>query len=186
MKVLSSVKRPASSILTTKSATVPSKRSQTIDAQSTVTHTGSPVNPFTAKALASKLNERNNSNTSSNNSPNHVKQLANANAKVFIKEIPVPPLISIQMPQQRTFETENTQQHMGMILNDKPKLTPINKKVADDLDSDLNVPTFNIFKKSTSCLPINGIEDSIKPHQNTVTSEEPKMVNLKYFLYSLY
>lgn len=58
VKVLSSNKRSATT--NGNSKMLPSKRSQSNDVQSSTTHIGLPVNPFTAKALASKLNERNN------------------------------------------------------------------------------------------------------------------------------
>lgn len=87
VRVLSGVKR-ASANHAHKSST---KRSYLSESQSSVTHTGSPVNPMTAKALASKLNER-------NNLLNGAKKTTHGQITTngTVNDIPIPPLISIQ------------------------------------------------------------------------------------------
>lgn len=87
MRVLSGVKR-ASANHAHKNST---KRSYLSESQSSVTHTGSPVNPMTAKALASKLNERN-SLLNGTKKATQGQIITNGTAN----DIPVPPLISIQ------------------------------------------------------------------------------------------
>lgn len=90
MRVLTGVKRSSSSH-GHKSST---KRSYLSDSQSSITHTGSPVNPMTAKALASKLNERNSLlNGTKKSSTQSSITAANSSSS---NDIPVPPLISIQ------------------------------------------------------------------------------------------
>lgn len=74
------------------------KRSYLSDSQSSITHTGSPVNPMTAKALASKLNERNNllngTKKGANTHSTSTSTMIGNNSSV--NDIPIPPLISIQ------------------------------------------------------------------------------------------
>lgn len=89
VRVLSGIKRSSSN----HGHKVSAKRSYSSENQSSITHTGSPVNPMTAKALASKLNER-------NSLLNEAKkaQLHGCSSSIIgtLNEIPVPPLISIQ------------------------------------------------------------------------------------------
>lgn len=68
------------------------------ECQSSITHIGSPVNPMTAKALASKLNERNNLlNGLKKPAAQSTRVTSKKNSNEFLtKEIPMPPLISIQ------------------------------------------------------------------------------------------
>lgn len=75
-----------------------SKRSHMGECQSSITHIGSPVNPMTAKALASKLNERNNLLNGLKKPPTQSTRITSKkNSNEFsTKEIPMPPLISIQ------------------------------------------------------------------------------------------
>lgn len=89
VKILSAgVKRSATNPTQSKSAT--NKRSYLNESQSSITHTGSPVNPLTAKALASKLNERN----SMLNGAKKASTAGSSNGSA--NDIPVPPLVSIQ------------------------------------------------------------------------------------------
>lgn len=81
------MKRSTTSHSTSKIAS--SKRSYLSESQSSITHTGSPVNPLTAKALASKLNER-------NSLLNGAKKTQATGNNGVVNDIPIPPLISIQ------------------------------------------------------------------------------------------
>lgn len=89
MRVLTGVKRSSSNHGHSKNNT---KRSYLNESQSSITHTGSPVNPMTAKALASKLNERNNMLNGVKKASTHGTATNNST----VNDIPVPPLISIQ------------------------------------------------------------------------------------------
>lgn len=90
MRILTGVKRSSSNHGHSKSAA--NKRSYLSESQSSVTHTGSPVNPMTAKALASKLNERNNMLNGAKKASGHGAGQSNGSTN----DIPIPPLISIQ------------------------------------------------------------------------------------------
>lgn len=88
VRILTGVKRTSTSHGPTKLPA--SKRTYLSESQSSITHTGSPVNPMTAKALASKLNERNsllNGSKKAQSTPQH---------NGAVNDIPIPPLISIQ------------------------------------------------------------------------------------------
>lgn len=89
MRVLSGVKRTSSNHSHSKPS---NKRSYLSESQSSITHTGSPVNPMTAKALASKLNERNNMLNGSKKGSAQGTVSSNGT----VNDIPVPPLICIQ------------------------------------------------------------------------------------------
>lgn len=201
--MLSGSKRPATSNSNSKSQHSQSKRTQSNDSQSTITHTGLPVNPNTAKALASKLNERshnNNSNNNSNKSANNnnftgvksTKPPMN-DRKVAINELPVPPLVSIQLPQQRinpivSSMMENNQSYTTVtttIPNEtKFTLAPIHRN-GDDFESDLNVPAFNIFKKSnlTNGISTDDSNASVKTYQSdeSTASDETKLVRNTFY-----
>ncbi|XP_031635665.1 uncharacterized protein LOC116348727 [Contarinia nasturtii] len=89
VRILTGVKRSSSNHGHSKNNT---KRSYLSESQSSITHTGSPVNPMTAKALASKLNER-------HNMLNGTKKISTQGMTAnngTVNDIPVPPLISIQ------------------------------------------------------------------------------------------
>lgn len=97
VRILTGVKRSSSSHGHKSS----SKRSYLSDSQSSITHTGSPVNPMTAKALASKLNERNNllngnKKTNTQISSSAAAAISAMNSNSSVNDIPIPPLISIQ------------------------------------------------------------------------------------------
>lgn len=87
VRVLTGVKRSSSNNGHSKNH-LSNKRSYLSESHSSITHTGSPVNPMTAKALASKLNER-------NNMLNGVKK-ASDQSNGNLNDVPMPPLISIQ------------------------------------------------------------------------------------------
>lgn len=195
VKVLSGSKRPATSNTSSKSLHSQSKRTQSNDSQSTITHTGLPVNPNTAKALASKLNERshNNNNSNSNKNSNNIfiglkaaKPSMNlSDRKMSINEIPVPPLVSIQLPQQRinsivSSTLDNSQSYAAVPNDAKLTLAPIHRG-SDDFESDLNVPAFNIFKKVAIGNGISTDESNtaIKMYQSdeSTTSDEAKLVS---------
>lgn len=153
-------KRPSATILNPKTS-IPSKRSQLNETNPAVTHTGSPVNPFTAKALASKLNER---NMHTNGVNKTIKPLSNINCNaVGIKEMPVPPLISLQIPAVQHYnDMENNQLYADTDMND-PTTFATHNNVGNELDSDLNLPTFSIYKN-----PLNGFpEENCKDETNT-------------------
>lgn len=69
VRVLTSVKRTSSSDRSVKTY---SKRVHHNESQSSLTHIGAPVNPITAKALATKLNERHNQMNRVENRPEPV------------------------------------------------------------------------------------------------------------------
>lgn len=187
---MTATKRPAPSNPHSKSLSHSSKRSQAIDNQSTITHTGSPVNPFTAKALASKLNERSNIiNGSHTNALKNVstRPFININTKkMAVKDMPVPPLISIQtpsIPHQRPIEMETIPHQSYSSATStmvSGKLVPI-EKLNDDYEPDLNMQTFNIYKKSTNPIAGNGLIDEKSMHNNSMHSgssgDEMKMVS---------
>lgn len=111
MRILSGVKRSSSNHGHSKSSS--SKRSYLSESQSSITHTGSPVNPMTAKALASKLNERNNMLNGAKKVSNHGTGQSNGT----INDIPIPPLISIQTSTSGRFKDGDDQQHCKTALN---------------------------------------------------------------------
>lgn len=86
VKVLTGIKRSSSNNGNSKNH-LSSKRSYLSESHSSITHTGSPVNPMTAKALASKLNERN-----MLNGVKKASDQSNGNSN----DVPMPPLISIK------------------------------------------------------------------------------------------
>lgn len=105
VRILTGVKR-SPSVHGHKSST---KRSYLSDSQSSITHTGSPVNPMTAKALASKLNERNNMLNGTKKTNVHTSSSASAmmigtNSNGSANDIPIPPLISIQTASPNRFK----------------------------------------------------------------------------------
>lgn len=128
VKVLTGVKRSSSNNNHSKNPA--NKRSYLSETQSSITHTGSPVNPMTAKALASKLNERNSIlNGAKKGPPCGTAAAAVAAAAVSngpINDIPVPPLISIQMtPTTNRFKNGDDAHHRNLPLHpvkiSKPK-----------------------------------------------------------------
>lgn len=133
VKILTgTVKRTATAPPSSKTLPTPSKRSQLNDAAMMVTHTGSPVNPVTAKALATKLSERNSNNIavsnvfSSNSTVIDVLKVQTVSGPSSI-----PPLVTIQMPVLQSGELELSQQ-------------VIDSPLPSNFDSSL--PAFNIFK----------------------------------------
>lgn len=115
VKVLASAKRSASITNPTKPAS--SKRSQSSDSQSGITHVGLPVNPITAKALASKLNERNNflNNRTAKTNGSATKASSTVAAK------PIPPLICIQSSSNQPHSAEPS-------TDDRPSNGSVNKR----------------------------------------------------------
>lgn len=173
VKVITSTKRPAASSSHSKSSSSTSKRSQTSENhQSSITHTGLPVNPFTAKALASKLNERNqflNGVKNQTTKPSHPppsRQSADANAKVVVsvKEVPVPPLISIQT---RPSGMEN-----GQYSSTPSTIQSTTTNSNEDYEQYGNVPAFNIFKSNSTAS-----NDASRNGSDTF-ADEIKMVNI--------
>lgn len=170
VKVLTSTKRPAASTNHSKSSSSSSKRSQSGENQSSITHTGLPVNPFTAKALASKLNERNQFLNGAKNQATKTAQIAarhtsTGNAKVAssTKEVPVPPLISIQT---RPSGMENGQPSTT-------SATTTSANSIEDYEMYGNVPAFNIFKSNSTVT-----NDSAR-HGSDSLADEMKMVNTR-------
>ena len=92
-----------------------SKRSYLSDSQSSITHTGSPVNPMTAKALASKLNER---NLLLNGTKKCNTQFSSSSINSSANYIPVPPLIIIQTA-STTNRFKDGQQDLTAIQSNK-------------------------------------------------------------------
>lgn len=127
VKVLTGVKRSSSNNNHSKNPA--NKRSYLSETQSSITHTGSPVNPMTAKALASKLNERNSIlNGAKKGPPSGTAAAAAAVSNGQVNDIPVPPLISIQMtPTTNRFKNGDDAHHRNLPLHpvkiSKPKNT---------------------------------------------------------------
>lgn len=153
MKILSTIKRPAASETTKKSAGIPSKRSTGNEINPAVTVTGAPVNPSTAKALASKLTERSNQlhHKLTTNGTVIAATLSTLIPSVAAKEIPIPPLVSLQHTTQvhRPTETENIAP-IAMAVNGQEMAPPPITAYQNEYEAELNVPTFNIMKKSTA------------------------------------
>lgn len=128
---MTGVKRSSSNHGHSKSST---KRSYLSEGQSSITHTGSPVNPMTAKALASKLNERNNmlngAKKASGNgtTPNNGTASNNGTAN----DIPVPPLISIQTTPNRFKDGDDSGQQQRKISPTKKITTDVHSKSTND------------------------------------------------------
>lgn len=162
---MSATKRPSGTASNTKSSSTPTKRSLASEINPAVTVTGAPVNPLTAKALASKLSER------SNQLLNKPLPSGILGSQVAPKTIPVPPLISIQTTvAQRASDTD------GILAGDLDvpiaPIVPPNSYNNHDFEAELNVPTFNIMKKST--LASIGIDDTgfdLTPFQNTSSND---------------
>ena len=134
VKILTgTVKRTATAPPSSKTLPTPSKRSQLNDAAMMVTHTGSPVNPVTAKALATKLSERNSNNIAVSNCVSSSSSTVIDVLKVQTVSGPssIPPLVTIQMPVLQSGELELSQQ-------------VIDSPLPSNFDSSL--PAFNIFK----------------------------------------
>lgn len=130
VRVLSGVKRSSSNHGHSKSSS--SKRSYLSESQSSITHTGSPVNPMTAKALASKLNER-------NNMLNGAKKVSGHGT-----DIPIPPLISIQTSSSSVrFKDGNDSQHRDSTLH-RSKFSQAKKVATTDSHSKSLVKTQKI------------------------------------------
>lgn len=102
VRILSGVKRSASNHGHSKGAST--KRSYLSESQSSITHTGSPVNPMTAKALASKLNERNSMLNGAKKSSTQVTSKSNGSAN----DPPMPPLVCIQTTNSRAKDGEES------------------------------------------------------------------------------
>lgn len=171
VKVLTSTKRPAASAHHSKSSSSSSKRSQNGENQSSITHTGLPVNPFTAKALASKLNERNQflngaKSQATKTAQSAARQTSTGNAKVAAsstKEVPVPPLISIQT---RPSGNENGQPPAA-------STTVTSTNSTEDYEMFGNAPAFNMFKSNST-----GTNDSAR-HGSDSLADEMKLVNTR-------
>lgn len=78
VRILSSAKRTISNERSVKTYT---KRVHHNESQSSLTHVGAPVNPMTAKALATKLNERHNQLNRAENRPEAVTLDSNSTIK---------------------------------------------------------------------------------------------------------
>lgn len=147
MRILTGVKR-ASANHGHKNNT---KRSYLSEGQSSITHTGSPVNPMTAKILASKLNERNNLLNGTKKGTMHGTQ-APLNTNGTAIDIPVPPLISIQTapatnrfkddqdpPQSKCSHVKHlnaqTDASSKPIINEKPQKSTMSSKQFDGTNS---------------------------------------------------
>lgn len=103
-----------------------SKRSYLSESQSSITHTGSPVNPMTAKALASKLNER-------NNLLNGSKKSQSTSNNGAVNDIPIPPLISIQTSSANNrFKDGTDSQYKGSTVH-RNKYSYTKKKTGSDI-----------------------------------------------------
>lgn len=123
-RVLTGVKRSSSNNNHSKNPA--NKRSYLSESQSSITHTGSPVNPMTAKALASKLNERNSILNGAKKGPPCGTAAVAAVSNGPVNDIPVPPLISIQMtPTTNRFKNGDDANHRYLPLHpvkiSKPK-----------------------------------------------------------------
>lgn len=140
VKILTTAKR-TSSISTSNPKAAISKRSQSNDSQSSITHIGLPVNPITAKALASKLNERNNilNGQATKMNGNGIKTILSTATKP--NDIPVPPLVSIQTPssqkETKPSETDNkngVNEAKANAVNPRkrPSNTEIDAETSDD------------------------------------------------------
>lgn len=169
---MTSTKRPTGSSNHSKSSSNSSKRSQTGENQSSITHTGLPVNPITAKALASKLNERNQFLNGARSQATKTaltapRQQSNRNAKVAspVKEVPVPPLISIQT---RPAAADNGQQSSTPATSSAATINS-----TEDYELFGNVPAFNIFKTNSTVT-----NDSTR-HESDSLTDETKMVNTR-------
>lgn len=169
VKILSGIKRSSSQNSNLKNHSTSTKRSHLNDSQASITHTGSPVNPMTAKALASKLNERNSLLNGTKKPSTITKPSGTTNsAKHTSNEIPIPPLISIQ-PTQRFLEVDSGQQRSTHLSN-----TPMSSALngGADLEADVNVPTFNIFKK-----PENDLTDTRNQLSHSAASPDEVKVS---------
>lgn len=148
------------------------------------------MNPFTAKALASKLNERNQFLNSAKNQTTKIaqstsRQTPTGNIKVTssTKEFPVPPLISLQT---RSTGVENGQHSSTSVIIPS---TTINS--TEDYELYGNVPAFNIFKSNSTVTNDStsrgndSMADDIKMVSNTESIEHGKNDQIlnKFFAY---
>lgn len=138
MKILTGVKRPSSHNSHTKGT---AKRSHLNESQASITHTGSPVNPMTAKALASKLNERNNLVKALKRAKEQQEAQHSTLNKVTTNNVPVPPLVSIQGTSSgadhRVIDSENVQQRKSTsnMNGDHLAISPLKNRNADDMNN---------------------------------------------------
>lgn len=180
VKVNMPVKRPANTGSSNKSIANPSKRSTASDINPAVTVTGAPVNPSTAKALASKLTERSNQQnrtiTATSNSTTNVHYAAATNP-VASNDVPIPPLISIHHGGQQHVPENEIIMPITMemeMVDQEANLQPSAVYTINDYEAELNVPTFNILKNSTHNNHY-GIENSvydITPFPNSVPNDD--------------
>lgn len=149
---MTGVKRSSSHNSQNKNA--PTKRSHLNENQTSTTHTGSPVNPMTAKALASKLNERNSLVKKAKE-----QQAQDASSKITSNDVPVPPLVSIQGTSTSTNrDSENLQPNNTPNLNgNHSKFSPLKNRNSDNLSL-----TAKNFAKKCKLSQVTSASDEVK------------------------
>lgn len=183
-------KRPSSGGTSTKSQTNPSKRSAASDINPAVTVTGAPVNPSTAKLLASKLTERSNqlNRTSAAALNGSVTSMAysmatTATVTTTNSDVVMPPLVSIQHGMQ--MQQHSHQQHatndmlMPITMEMMPSenvMPPTPAYTINDYEAELNVPTFNIMKTNVHAnhnhIAVDNSVYEIAPFQSSATNDD--------------
>lgn len=139
------------------------KRSHLNETQASITHTGLPVHPKTAKALASKLSER--CGLSLKRAKENSSAAGRSN-KSISSDVPIPPLVSFQGTSSGT-DSENL---LPQSSNNTPNLNgehhpfPALKNRNND---DLNATVHNLAKKCKV--------------QMTLNADEAKVVRRLYF-----
>lgn len=171
VRILTGVKRTSSS----HGHKTSSKRSYLSDSQSSITHTGSPVNPMTAKALASKLNERNNllNGTKKGNTQSSSSAMNNSSAN----DIPIPPLISIQ-----TASTTNRFKDGQQDLTVQPNKFSHSKNFQNTQNDGHCKPDVKHQKSNSSSKHVNGTNSV---HQSKTVNMILRHINIKHIFYHI-
>lgn len=133
-----------------------SKRSHLNETQASITHTGLPVHPKTAKALASKLSER---CGLSMKKAKESSSTAGRSNKIVSNDVQIPPLISFQGTSSGT-DSENLQPQQSHTsnLNSEHHPFPALKNRNND---DLNATVHNLTKKCKVQMTLNADEAKV-------------------------
>lgn len=133
------------------------KRSHLNETQASITHTGLPVHPKTAKALASKLSER--CGLSMKKAKESTSSTAGKSNKTVSNDVQIPPLVSIQGTTSGT-DSENLQPQQCHITNLNSEHHPF-PALKNRNTADLNATVHNLAKKCKVQMCLNADETKV-------------------------
>lgn len=133
------------------------KRSHLNETQASITHTGLPVHPKTAKALASKLSER--CGLSMKKAKESGSTAGGRSTKIVSSDVQIPPLVSFQGTSSGT-DSENPQPQQSHTpnLNSEHHPFPALKNRHND---DLNATVHNLAKRCKTQMTLNADEAKV-------------------------